>query len=330
MASSKQFSVENILTVFSMLLFSIANANNIVAFSESYSEIVWRALKFRIVPQISSSKDTATRLLRLANLPYQKSHEHGGTVRLPHLGHIKFDDVSFSYPTRPWPPVLSTLSLSISPHISTALVGASGSGKSTIASLLLGLYPPDSGNLTFSSFPIAALHLPTLRSLIGVIPQTPALFSASVAENITYGLPEQSPLATIGSIRAASSTAGIDEFIMSLPDGYNTQIGDGGTALSGGQAQRVVIARAIVRRPELLILDEATSALDGESARSIYALVKKLEKSGIGCLVITHDTQMMRSCTECVVLGEGKVIEQGSYEKLAKRHGGKMRRLIGT
>lgn len=286
-------------------------------------------LMFCTVPQISSSRDTATRLLRLANLPYQKSHEHGGTIRLPHLGVIKFENVEFSYPTRTWPPVLSSMSLSMTPGMSTALVGASGCGKSTIASLLLGFYPPESGNITFSSFPIAALHLPTLRSLISVVPQTPALFSASIAENISYGLPEQSPLGTVGSIRAAARAAGIDDFVMSLPDGYNTLIGDGGTALSGGQAQRVVIARAIIRRPELLILDEATSALDGESARGIYTLVQKLKNSGIGCLVVTHDTQMMKTCAECVVLGKGKVLEKGSYSELADKHGGKMKELIG-
>ena len=217
----------------------------------------------------------------------------------------------------------------INPVSTTALIGNSGCGKSTIASLLLGLYPPDSGNITFSSFPIAALHLPTLRALISVIPQTPALFSASIAENITYGLVEGSPLATMGSIRAACSASGIDEFIMSLPDAFNTQIGDGGTALSGGQAQRVAIARAIIRKPELLILDEATSALDGESARGIYSLVQKLKKSGIGCLVVTHDSQMMRYCEDCVVLGEGKVLERGSYADLANRHGGRMRKFIG-
>ena len=116
---------------------------------------------------------------------------------------------------------------------------------------------------------------------------------------------------------------------MSLPDGFDTQIGDGGTALSGGQAQRIVIARAIIRKPELLILDEATSALDGESARGIYTLVQRLKKSGIGCLVVTHDSNMMRSCEDCVFLSDGKVLERGSYADLVNRHDGRMRKLIG-
>ena len=282
------------------------------------------------VPQISSSKDTATRLLRLANLPFQQSHEHGGSVRLPHLGLIDFSNITFTYPTRPYPPVLDSITLSIDPRKSTALVGSSGCGKSTIASLLLGLYPPDSGNITFSSTLIKDLHLPTLRSLIGVVPQTPTLFAASVALNISYGLPEQSPYATVGSIRAAARTVGIDDFIMSLPQGYDTLIGEGGTTLSGGQAQRIAIARAIVRRPELLILDEATSALDAESARGIYKLVQRLAESGIGCLIITHDLQMMRHCSECVVLGEGRVLERGPYDKLAGKDGSNMKRLIGV
>ena len=243
---------------------------------------------------------------------------------------INFSNVTFSYPNRPYPPVLDSISLSIDPSKSIALIGSSGCGKSTIASLLLGLYPPDSGNITFSSTPITDLHLPTLRSLIGVVPQTPALFATSVALNISYGLPEQSPFAAMESIRAAARTAGIDEFIMSLPEGYNTLIGEGGTTISGGQAQRVAIARAIVRRPELLILDEATSALDAELTRGIYKLVKRLGESGIGCLIITHDLQMMKHCKECVVLGEGRVLEKGPYRKLAGKDGSNMKRLIGV
>lgn len=116
---------------------------------------------------------------------------------------------------------------------------------------------------------------------------------------------------------------------MSLPQAYNTAIGEGGSGLSGGQTQRLAIARAIVRRPELLVLDEATSALDGESARGIYQLVKTLEKDGVGCLIVTHKKEMMRACKLCVVLGGGRVLESGPYDELMKRRGGEMRKLMG-
>ena len=313
-----------------MLLFSIANANNVIAFSEySVERRAFRLLTQFIVPQMSSSQDTATRLLRLANLPFHQSHEHTGYLRLPNLGPIEFNDVSFSYPSRPDTPVMNFLSFTVNPKSSTALVGSSGCGKSTIALLLLGLYPPSSGMITIASLPISALHLPSLRNMIAVVPQSPTLFAATVAQNIAYGLPERSPLASLGSIRAAAVSAGIDDFIMSLPQGYNTLIGEGGSGLSGGQAQRLAIARAIVRRPELLIMDEATSALDGESARGIYSLVQRLEKANVGCLIVTHVTEMMRACSECVVLEGGRVVESGRFKDLIGRKHGNLRRLIG-
>ena len=266
--------------------------------------------------------------MRLANLPLHQSHEHTGYVRLPKLGPIEFNDVSFSYPSRPDSSVINSLSLTVNPKSSTTLVGSSGCGKSTLASLLLGLYPPSSGTITIASFPISALHIPSLRNLIAVVPQSPTLFAATVAQNIAYGLPERSPLASLGSIRAAAVSAGIDEFVMSLPQGYNTLVGEGGSGLSGGQAQRLVIARAIVRRPQLLTMDEATSALDGESARGISSLVHKLEKANVGCLIVTHATEMMRACAECVVLEDGRVIESGCFEDLIGRKYGNLRRLI--
>lgn len=221
------------------------------------------------------------------------------------------------------------MSFSFNPHSSTALVGSSGCGKSTIASLLLGLYPPDSGTISIASFPLEALHLHSLRSMVSIVPQSPTVFPATVAQNIAYALPEGSPLASLSSIRAAAKCAGIDEFFMSLPQGYNTLIGEGGSGLSGGQVQRLAIARAVVRRPELLVLDEATSALDGESASVIHTLVKRLEKVGIGCLIVTHSTEMMRACAECVVLSDGRVLEKGPFRELIARKHGELKRLIG-
>ncbi|KAL8773245.1 MAG: hypothetical protein Q9209_001923 [Squamulea sp. 1 TL-2023] len=312
-ASSRAFTVQNIITVFSMLLFSIANANSILAF----------------IPQINSSCATATRLLRLANLPHKSSHEHAGHVRLPALGTISFNDINFTYPSRPLGPVLNSLNLKLAPHTSVALVGASGSGKSTIASLILGLYPPTSGTLTFDSLDISALHLPSLRSLIAVVPQTPQIFATTIALNIAYAMPERSTLASRAAIERAAEVAGIHTFITSLPRGYNTLIGEGGTGLSGGQAQRIAIARVVARQPMLMILDEATSALDGESARGIRELVRRLKGQGVGVLMVTHDREMMRVCEEIVVLKDGSVAERGEFENLVGRRGGELRRLLG-
>lgn len=282
-----------------------------------------------LVPQISSSRDTATRLLRLANLPYKLSHEHSGHIRLNTPGPIAFNSVTYAYPSRPEAPILSSLNLNLSPQITTALVGASGSGKSTVASLLLGLYPPTRGTLTLSSYPISSLHLPTLRTLISIVPQTPTLFPTTIAKNIAYALPETSILASPTRVAAAATAAGITDFITSLPRGFDTLIGKGGTGLSGGQAQRIVIARAIARRPHLLILDEATSALDTETAKDVRSTITRLEREGIGVLVITHDRDMMRACREVVVLGEGgRVLERGGFDVLY-RSGGALTRLLG-
>ncbi|KAL8684253.1 MAG: hypothetical protein Q9224_006487, partial [Gallowayella concinna] len=297
-AASRAFTVQNIITVFSMLLFSIANANAILAF----------------IPQINSSCATATRLLRLANLPHKSSHEHAGHVRLPALGTISFNGVSFTYPSRPLGPVLNSINLKLEPHTSIALVGASGSGKSTIASLILGLYPPTSGTLTFDSLAISALHVPSLRTLIAIIPQTPQIFATTIALNIAYAMPERSALASRAAIEKAAEVAGIHTFITSLPRGYNTLIGEGGTGLSGGQAQRIAIARAVARQPKLMILDEATSALDGESARGIRELVRRLRQQGVGVLMVTHDREMMRACEEIVGLKDGRVAERGGFD----------------
>lgn len=312
-AASRAFTVQSIITVFSMLLFSIANANSILAF----------------IPQINSSCATATRLLRLANLPNKSSHEHAGHVRLSTLGTIAFNEINFTYPSRPLGPVLNSISLQLKPHTSIALVGSSGSGKSTIASLILGLYSPTSGALTFDSLAISALHLPSLRSLVAFVPQTPQIFATTIALNIAYAMPERSTLASRAAIERAAEVAGIHTFITSLPQGYNTLIGEGGTGLSGGQAQRIAIARAVARQPMLMILDEATSALDGESARGIRELVRRLGSQGVGVLMVTHDREMMRVCEEIVVLKDGRVAETGGFEELVQRRGGELRRLLG-
>lgn len=226
--------------------------------------------------------------------------------------------------------VLSSVSLTIRPGTTTALVGASGSGKSTITSLIMGLYPPASGNIEFDSVSIHSLDMAALRAQIAIVPQTPVMFPLTVAQNIAYGLDEKSPLAGMKSIREAATTAGIDEFISSLPEGYDTVIGMGGTGLSGGQAQRVAIARAIVRKPKLLILDEATSGLDSESAVVVRSMVREMSRKGdCGVLVVTHEREMMRMCEDIIVLGRGgAVVERGDFENLLTKKGGELRRML--
>jgi ATP-binding cassette, subfamily B (MDR/TAP), member 1 len=316
-------SINAVLIVFTMLLSSTSNVAAAVAF----------------MPQISSSKDNASRLLRLAKLPLRTSHEHAGRLKLNPQdsktlsGPIEISHLTFSYPSRPGALALSDLNLIIRSGQCIAIVGPSGSGKSTIASLLLGLYPPaisqdslgSSGtpSITLSGHNIRSLHLPTLRSMISIVPQTPTLFPTSVRANITYGLELNSGLTSIANVEQAARRAGIHDFIVSLPRGYETVIGDGGLGLSGGQVQRIVIARALCRRPKILILDEATSALDGESAWVVRKSVNELvrEESRMTVVIITHSRDMMQCADHVVVLDQGRVAEEGEFRELLARRG---------
>ncbi|KAL3466068.1 P-loop containing nucleoside triphosphate hydrolase protein [Aspergillus heterothallicus] len=313
-----EFTVEDILSVFSVLLFSIAYASTVMT---------W-------IPQISTSREMARRLFRLVDLPAHTSHEHIGTQKATAVSPIKINNLTFYYPSRPNAAALQGISLTIPSGSCTALVGCSGSGKSTIASLLLSLYetPPSfSPTITLAGTNIRDLHTPTLRTQIAAVSQTPTLFPATIQENIAYGLPTSSPLRTLLNVRAAATAAGIDDFISSLPNGYQTVIGDGGVGLSGGQAQRVVIARALVREPQVLVLDEATSALDPGSAETVRRTVRGLveAREGLTVLIITHAREMMEIAGRVVVLDEGKVVETGSFRALARRRNGKLRALIG-
>ncbi|KAF2140981.1 uncharacterized protein K452DRAFT_319263 [Aplosporella prunicola CBS 121167] len=321
LVSSNEFTTQHILQVFSELTMSMTNVNAIVS----------------MIPQIGSSRDTATRLLRLASLPTD-SHETVGTTRIPLVGDIVMHNLRFHYPTRPEAEVLRGIDMTIKAGTCVAIVGASGSGKSTIASLLLSLYTPDASDpiqehsgITLSARDIKHLHTPTLRTHITLVSQTPTIFPATVAENITYGLASSDPLASPNNVRDAAAGAGIDEFLASLPAGYDTLIGEGGVGLSGGQAQRIAIARALVRRPDVLVLDEATSALDVESAGIVRATVERLISGdhGMTVIIITHSREMMAIAEQVVMLGDGKVLEMGGFEELKRRRGAFARLLKG-
>ncbi|EPE27653.1 P-loop containing nucleoside triphosphate hydrolase [Glarea lozoyensis ATCC 20868] len=247
--------------------------------------------------------------------------------------HFQSASKTSTSPTQANPPHIRSLknfNLTILPGTITTLVGPSGSGKSTITSLLLSLYPPDSPtSLTFASHPISTLNTTSLRNHLAYVPQQSLLFPTTIHQNIIYGLPEISPLATLSCATQACIDAGIHEFIVSLPNGYHTLLGDGGMGLSGGQAQRICIARALVRRPKVLVLDEATSALDAVSARGVRDVLVRLRGRGTAVVCVSHDVEMMRVADWVVVVEDGAVVEEGGFEELVRRRG-RLGRLIGV
>lgn len=173
--------------------------------------------------------------------------------------------------------------------------------------------------------------MPTLRSMIGYVPQQPKLFADTIRANITYGLDPYSRFNFLKNVEAAAAAAGIADFIYSLPEGYSTLIGEGGLTLSGGQAQRLVIARALVRHPRILILDEATSNLDAESAEIIRRSVRRLLSTpgkGLTVIMVTHSRDMMEMADNVIVADKGGVFEQGSFMGLLKRGNGRLREML--
>lgn len=214
-------------------------------------------------------------------------------------------------------------------------MGRSGSGKSTIASLLLALYEaPVSRNgeatITLGGKNILRLHVPTLRSQIAIVSQQPTIFPGTIMANISYGLEADSPLTNLHQVRAAAQAAGIDDFIFSLPHGYFTVIGDGGIGLSGGQKQRVVIARALLRQPQILILDEATSSLDPTGTGIVRQTVQELvsARRDMTVIIITHAREMIEIADHVIVLDQGVVVEDGAFSTLSQRVGGKLYALV--
>lgn len=291
---------------------------------------------FSIVPQLSSIRLSANRLLSLANLPKEDCHEHTGDLCISNPSSISFTNANFSYPSRAGILAIRDLTFTIPANSCSTIVGHSGSGKSTIVSLLMRLYalPPSKDGVpcvSIGGLDICQLETHRLRSLIAVVPQQPTLFPDTIAANIAYGLDPSSPLNTEENIRAAASAVGIDSFIMSLPEGYSTIVGDGGLGMSGGQTQLLTIVRALVRQPRVLVLDEVTSSLDAASAGVVRRTVRNLvvERKELTIIIISHSRDMMDIADNVVVLDQGTVVEEGPYHALMQRQEGKLRTLLG-
>ena len=234
-------------------------------------------------------------------------------------GAIRYEDVHFAYEDAPGEKddeVIRGLTLDIRPGETIALVGPSGGGKSTTCALLPRFYDVDAGSITIDGQDVRDVTQRSLREAIGLVQQDVYLFDGTIAENIAYGCPD----ATAAEIRLAARRANIAEFVESLPDGYETQVGERGSHLSGGQKQRIAIARVFLKNPPILIFDEATSALDNESEQAVQESLDELAR-GRTTLVIAHRLSTIRRADEIVTIEGGRVVERGTHEELLARGG---------
>uniref|UniRef100_A0A2K5CI72 Phosphatidylcholine translocator ABCB4 n=1 Tax=Aotus nancymaae TaxID=37293 RepID=A0A2K5CI72_AOTNA len=231
-------------------------------------------------------------------------------------GNLEFSDVHFSYPSRANVKILKGLNLKVQSGQTVALVGSSGCGKSTMVQLIQRLYDPDEGTINIDGQDIRNFNVSYLREIIGVVNQEPVLFSTTIAENIRYGRGN----VTMDEIKKAVKEANAYEFIMKLPQKFDTLVGERGAQLSGGQKQRIAIARALVRNPKILLLDEATSALDTESEAEVQAALDKA-REGRTTIVIAHRLSTVRNADVIAGFEDGVIVEQGSHSELMKKEG---------
>ena len=240
-----------------------------------------------------------------------------GAKTLTHIeGAITFQNVSFNYPTRPEVPVLKKIDFELTPGETVAFVGHSGAGKSTIASLTQRFFDPNSGQILLDQHPLRELTLESVRGAIATVHQDPILFSGSIGENIAYGKPEASP----EEIQVAARAAQIHDFIVELPQSYESEVGERGVKLSGGQRQRIAIARVLLANPRVLILDEATSHLDASNEEQVQKAMHNL-MDGRTTLVIAHRLSTIRNADRIIVIDEGQIIETGTHEELLAMKG---------
>jgi ABC-type multidrug transport system fused ATPase/permease subunit len=241
---------------------------------------------------------------------------HPGTKKNKITGEIEFKDVKFSYPQRNDMEVLKSVSFTIQPNQTFAIVGASGSGKTTITNLLLGFYKSDVGQVLVDGVSVTDYDLNHLRENMAIVPQEVMLFSGTIQENIRFGQTD----ATDEQVVLAAQQANAWEFIESFPDGMQTEVGDRGIQLSGGQKQRVAIARALLKNPSILILDEATSALDSESEKLVQDALQNLMKNRTS-LVIAHRLATIRKVDKILVMQNGAIVETGTHQELMQLKG---------
>uniref|UniRef100_A0A8D1Y168 Multidrug resistance protein 1 n=1 Tax=Sus scrofa TaxID=9823 RepID=A0A8D1Y168_PIG len=294
---------QDVLLVFSAIVFGAMAVGQVSSFAPDYAKA-----------KVSASHV----IMIIEKTPQIDSYSTVGLKPNTVEGNLTFNEVMFNYPTRPDIPVLQGLSLEVKKGQTLALVGSSGCGKSTVVQLLERFYDPLAGKVLIDGREIKKLNVQWLRAHMGIVSQEPILFDCSIAENIAYG--DNSRVVSQEEIVQAAKEANIHPFIETLPDKYNTRVGDKGTQLSGGQKQAHCNTRALVRQPLILLLDEATSALDTQSEKVVQEALDKA-REGRTCIVIAHRLSTIQNADLIVVIQNGKVQEYGTHQQLLAQKG---------
>jgi ABC-type multidrug transport system fused ATPase/permease subunit len=270
-----------------------------------------------IYAQLQKTIGASDRILEILGDPSEIDLTRDSSASAVSFGQIKVENLEFSYPSRPSVQIIKGINFTIEPGQKVAIVGTSGTGKSTLAQLLMRFYEPNAGSISLGDRSIADIDITDWRKMVAIVPQEVLLFGGTIRENIAYGKPG----ATQEEIESAAELAYAKEFVESFPEKWDTMVGERGVKLSGGQRQRIAIARAILKNPKFLLLDEATSALDSESEKWVQSALEELMKNRTS-LIIAHRLSTIRSADLIIVMEEGRIVESGSHEDLMKKKSG--------